>query len=63
MIVVLPVWPVVLAIIRALNQIKSAIEPLTNNVTNAFCGADCDRGAGPAVLMFVTRPAHPDSEP
>jgi uncharacterized membrane protein len=36
LVVVLPVWLVGFVLIRGLGQIKSAIEPLTNNVTHAF---------------------------
>lgn len=36
LVVVLPVWLVGFVLIRGLGQIKSAIEPLTDNVTNAF---------------------------
>lgn len=36
LVVVLPVWLVGFVLIRGLGQIKSTIEPLTNNVTDAF---------------------------
>ncbi|RUX28848.1 hypothetical protein EOA13_15755 [Mesorhizobium sp. M7A.F.Ca.US.011.01.1.1] len=35
LVVVLPIWLVGFVLIRGLGQIKSAIEPLTDNVTNA----------------------------
>lgn len=36
LVVVLPVWLVGFVLIRGLGQMKSAIEPLTHNLTNAF---------------------------